>query len=763
MPGGRGNGPDVPRGGAQTSEPVAADLPWRRAPDTALDLVERPSAAAPPVGARAARDAQRDLAPLEPAVEAESERRYTLAARILVTLVAVLLVHGAWRVGPTYDEHFYAAAGRAYLDQPDFGLNREHPPLLKYMAGVPLLLLGVEPDPNWRDQVAYPASFFYTRNGEDLSRNLFAVRLPFCALAAWTVWALFRLGRAWFGARAGFVGAFLLGLNPNWLAHGRLAGLDAGTAALVFLALIAFVHALERPTARRTLAAACLFGLANLAKFTGLLLGPACIALGALAAVLSRSTRPLLVLARVLLAGLGVFAAGYAFEARPINALWGEPAYPLSVSRAELDRGALVGLLEQELAALAPRPALADQLVRDVAGASDGARALEVLLGAVVDPTPPGLAIAALGATRALDGGPGDLRRRVVDVLLGLEGSHPVADLRLERVAALAEREIAPGPDGDPAEHLARWRAWHDRAASEDWNERILTDGPFDRLTRGLLGDRIPIPLISAIKGIDYQLYHGRYGHGSYFKGVPLQAGRDFADGNPFPEYYATVMGVKNPLAFLAATVLGIVFALLSPTRFGALRLAACLLFPAACFGLFSTGNTLMGVRYVLPIFPFLALFGARLAASLPRTALVLCAVAAAESLWIHPHELMYYNAAGGGPRGGPALTVVGDDWGQDVRATGAFLARHRAPIEAAGGLWYEPYSVGDPAAFGLVQTRLPDGPVRGIVAVHAVHLMRERAKFQWLDGFAPFTHLGYSVYIYDTRAGPPGNDPGWR
>ncbi|MBI1381861.1 MAG: hypothetical protein GC161_12330 [Planctomycetaceae bacterium] len=747
--------------------------PWRKAPDESLELRGGAYAGAPAAAiahgigqvgeSEQPAPASRGLAPADGSAERDPavERRWTRAARALVALVLVLLVHGAWRVGPTYDEHFYIAAGRGYLHTPDFGLNREHPPLLKYMAGLPLLVLGVDPRPTWRDEIAFPSSLIYARERADLDRNLFAARLPFCLLSAFFVWWIFRVGRAWFGARAGFVGAALLGLNPNWLAHGRLAGLDAGTAVFVAMALVAFVLALERPTARRTLFAAVLFGLANLAKFTGLLLGPACIALAALAAVWRRNASPLLVLARVLLGGLGVFALGYGLEVRSIHEAWGEPSYPVAVARPELERGELAAALDSALRAFEPLPADALSLRQELARAPSEDVALAAVLARVAAPTP--IAVALLETLEVLDGKAGELRKRAVGALLEpASGALPEPE-RLELVSKLAERDTDFGAGGDAELALERWRAWYDRARSDDWNETIFVPGIFERLTRGVLGDRTPIPLLTALKGIDYQLYHGRFGHGSYFKGVPLQAGRDFQDGNPFPEYYAVVMGVKNPLAFLAAAGLGLLLALVTPRRFGSLRLAACVLFPLACFYLFSTGNALMGVRYVLPIFPFLALFAARFAASLPKVGLALVLVAAGESLWIHPHELMYYNTTVGGPGGGPELTPVGDDWGQDVRLVGEFSNRHRDALRAAGGLVYEPYNVGDPAAFGLLETRLPKGRERAVIAVHVLHYWREREKWSWLDAYEPFHHLGHSVLLFDTRAGPPGRDPGLR
>jgi hypothetical protein len=90
----------------------------------------------------------------------------------------------------------------------------------------------------------------------------------------------------------------------------------------------------------------------------------------------------------------------------------------------------------------------------------------------------------------------------------------------------------------------------------------------------------------------------------------------------------------------------------------------------------------------------------------------------------------------------------------------GDLYARYRREIDAAGGLVYRPYSMADPAALGLEGVKPHTGPVRGIVAVHAVDYYREAEEFAWLREYAPFLRIGWSVYVYDTRGGPPGADP---
>ncbi len=539
------------------------------------------------------------------------------AAGAVVLLALLLLVLGAWRVGPTFDEHFYIASGYLAWMTGELGVNLEHPPLAKYLVGLPLFFLD---DVVWServpDLVAFPRAWFYQLNAESLDRNLFLARLPICAATALLMVAVYRTSRRLFSPRAAFFALLAFALNPNVLAHGRLATLDGALSFFLFLAVLAFAELASGFTWKRLLVAGVTFGLANLVKFTALLLVPFTLVIAGGVCLRDRSARPLGWLAGTWLVGLGVFAAGYGFEAR-------------SAEGVEL---------------------------------------------------------------------------------------------------------------------------------TQDW---------LRGLTVGVFGEERPIPLLTAIEGIDYQLDHGTTGHPTYFRGEALTTA-DFEEGNPHPEYYLVVMLVKNPVAFLLLLVGGGLVALRPRAAWTSVRIAAFLGFPLALFALFSTGNALLGIKYVLPVMPFVALWVASAVARFPRSGAALCVVAALEGSVMlsllttpepaFPNELMYYNALVSGPVGGPAVTVVGDDWGQDARTAGRFHERYAGEIEAAGGLFYDPYSRADPAAFGLERARRVVGEPEGIVAVNAVDYYRKATEYAWLG--ERFAHLGWSVYLFDTREGRAGKNP---
>lgn len=677
----------------------------------------------------------------------EGSRTGRLAVALLVLQLALLL-HAAWRVGPTVDEHHYLAAGYAYLEDGDFARNREHPPLIKLLIALPLWLAGdAQFDPHWRDLVDYPVTFFYQVNRALLDRNLFLARLGPCLLTVLGSAGVFLVARRLLGPVGGLAALLAFAFDPNVIAHGSLATLDNGVSVLMFLAVAGSVALLEAPSSKRAVVAGVLFGAANLAKFTALLLVPIGVGLALVAALQRRSLAPLGWTAAAMLAGLGVFAAGYGFEARSLNSAWAEPPYVQVVWAGP-------GPTPQELAQSARVAGVSEGRAQSIAQADSSLAAVRRLGeglaqgGAEAD--------AVLAAFEGLHGAPSDLRKLAVASVLE-------ARERLDRARAVALLErLADARQPD----LDAWQAWFEAARSESWDRTVFTQPWIERLVRGTFGDEVPVPLFSAWKGLDYQLQHGQRGHGTYYRGRIIEPG-EFKHGNPYPLYYLDVLAVKHPLTWLVLVLGG----LYGWTRAGRhrtlLRSAAALGVPLVLMAIFMRSHMLMGVRYVLPVLPFLAVLAGALALPWPRAALALAFVTALSGNWIHPHQLMYYGALGGGAERGASVTVLGDDWGQGVRALGEWYQRHRPSIQEAGGLYLESHHASDPATFGLVGTHPIAGRPAGIVAVSKLAFYRERdpadwnaRRYAWLEAYEPFATIDRTILIFDTRGGPPGGDP---
>ena len=225
-----------------------------------------------------------------------------------------------------------------------------------------------------------------------------------------------------------------------------------------------------------------------------------------------------------------------------------------------------------------------------------------------------------------------------------------------------------------------------------------------------------------------------------------------------FRSYYLVLFLLKTPMAtliLLALSLLPLGARVTSPARHQSL-LALFIFLPAITFFLAASflNDLNLGVRYVLPAYPLLFVWIGRLAPSglrLPRWRHVaipaLLAWTIAAGLWIWPHYLMYWNPLSGGPDRAWKISVVGEDWGQDV----ALLARY-AKQHNIQDLHYNPYGIGTPSLYGLHHQTFPcQTPVKGWVAVHMVDLFRPRSPgcYDWLKTREPVAKVGYTIWIY--------------
>ena len=71
---------------------------------------------------------------------------FTIAAVLLLALMALLAGGAARRESVTFDEIAHIGAGVSYLQKLDMRMNQEHPPLAKVVAAIPLALRGAHAD-----------------------------------------------------------------------------------------------------------------------------------------------------------------------------------------------------------------------------------------------------------------------------------------------------------------------------------------------------------------------------------------------------------------------------------------------------------------------------------------------------------------------------------------------------------------------------------------------------------------------------------------
>ena len=205
-----------------------------------------------------------------------------LAGILLLLFVAHALSASLIKT-PTYDEPAHIGAGLSYLRTRDFKVNLQHPPLLKELAALPLLVTGVRwpvsaeawaalgplAPPGFQWQLGNAVLF-----ANDPARVLFWSRLPLLLLTALLGWVLWAWGRAMLGPAAGLSALLLFAFDPGMLAHGALVTTDTGCAALSTLCLFALWRYLRERRASRLLTCGLALGAALAAKFSALLLLP---------------------------------------------------------------------------------------------------------------------------------------------------------------------------------------------------------------------------------------------------------------------------------------------------------------------------------------------------------------------------------------------------------------------------------------------------------------------------------------------------------
>jgi hypothetical protein len=524
----------------------------------------------------------------------------------LLTLHVTLAVLSLTRENPTVDEVVHLPAGITYWQKGTFRLYPHNPPLVKLVAALPVLAMSPAlpyGEDSWRVDPPNKAAFaheFMRDNAENYFALFARARLLMPVFSVVGGLVVFIWSKSLYGPAGGLLSLVLWALCPNILAHTRLVTTDLGATSFGALATFLFWRYLKRPTWRRAVAAGILLGLAQLTKFSLLVL---------------YGLWPVLAVFRLATSGD-----------------WRRLALPMTL------------------------------------------HALLVLALSVL----------------------------VIDVGYAFEGvGIPLGDY--EFTCQTLTRPVPPG--------VQRPRH-HDPLLDGAYHYRI-------NRFRGTWLGRLPVPLPRYyLLGFDYQKIEAEGIPNRFFlfheggEAQVREAGAAAGELMGYPVYldgelrqsswwyyYLLTLVYKVPEGTWVLVLASLAVLALSPRsrasrfdEFAVLAVPAFVLFVMSVFT-----NINLGLRYVLPIFPYVYVSVGKLAPwalGLPTAAarraagafIGACLAATATSTaLIHPHYLAYFNAVSGGPdRGAEHLIDSNIDWGQDLVNLRDWL-RQNAPGERVG------------------------------------------------------------------------------
>jgi 4-amino-4-deoxy-L-arabinose transferase-like glycosyltransferase len=193
---------------------------------------------------------------------------------ILQMILVAIIVHGE---SLTFDEGNHIFAGYMMWHSGDYGLNPEHPPLVKLVATLPLLQekLWVPPlQGRMFKTEAYRDGRDFLEHNDPSHRLLFRVRLAAGVFAVCLSVMVFLIGSEFFGEYAGLLALLLVIFEPNTLANSDLVTTDVGVACFFLATIYCFYRYARRPSVIRLLLTGLAAGLTLSAKHSGILLAP---------------------------------------------------------------------------------------------------------------------------------------------------------------------------------------------------------------------------------------------------------------------------------------------------------------------------------------------------------------------------------------------------------------------------------------------------------------------------------------------------------
>ena len=186
-----------------------------------------------------------------------------------------------------------------------------------------------------------------------------------------------------------------------------------------------------------------------------------------------------------------------------------------------------------------------------------------------------------------------------------------------------------------------------------------------------------------------------------------------------------------------------------------------------AFFAFFSVELRSIGLRYVLPVYPFIFVVAAGALMHLSsrfKFLLILPLLWYPVTAWTTwPHHLAYFNEFAGGPAHGYRYLVDSNlDWGQDLKGLKQFM-----DSRGIDRVYLSYFGTDSPDRYGIKYDWLPSYQLRNpnpaatsiniqrksYVAISVTNLqgvyLEPQTMFRWLDKYTPVARIGHSIFVY--------------
>ncbi|MFN7922358.1 MAG: glycosyltransferase family 39 protein [Bryobacteraceae bacterium] len=248
------------------------------------------------------------------------------------------------------------------------------------------------------------------------------------------------------------------------------------------------------------------------------------------------------------------------------------------------------------------------------------------------------------------------------------------------------------------------------------------------------------VPKHGYLHGVYELLAHDDFGHPTYLNGVRSAKGSWL--------YFPTAFAVKTPTATLALSLAAIVLAW---RRFSLLAI-----YPIVYALLAVSSSINLGIRHLLPVYPFLFLLIGIVFARKRWVLAVAVAVQLFELARIHPNYLSFFNTLAGGPAAGHRYLLDSNiDWGQDGKKLAVWMRQHRVNAMCVDYFGPAPLPI---YGVGMLPLAKNEAERAELDCQYAVSLTRlfdvydPPQTHEWLRKLEPVDRVGYSIWIYDLR-----------